>query len=504
MSETELCPFDIFFAECIMQRFQLSDESIKDRLIQLMNGARMGDVCTTLDQSLPDKLLESGAFVEHEKQTYFQRNWILETHLIDPLLKLFDGAVEEGLQVPSDLLHSLNTEQQQAVKQSLTSKLFILSGGPGTGKTFTARRIIEAHIATSDKPLRIALAAPTGKAVSKLKQSLEGVKDALPITASTLHTLLGIKRSSDFLKKPKCLSFDVILIDECSMIDMALWTVLLRSLLPHTKLILLGDVHQLPSVEPGHVFEDLWKVVQNKRKTCGVELKQSMRTESMALLTLANKVKLGESDSSVIFAQLPSEDTLIQAISPQFTEVLKHEIDQKVLVENQILCGLRQGPFGVDRLNAKIFNHITLACKPGDRLAIPILLTRNAPDLDLCNGQMGIWVHQVHPETQKHLPHPKDYVLFDERDPLPFSLLPPHELAYAISVHKSQGSEYDRVHFLMPPGSERFGRKMLYTAITRARQQLIIYGSTETYHQSIAFSGHRTSGLANRLLKLLK
>ncbi len=504
MNEHELCPFDIAFADYIMQRFQLSDAVVKDQLIQLMSSSRLGHVCTNLDRPLPEVLLESGAFVEHSEQTYLQRNWKLETHLIDPLLKLINDNTGKVIHLPEALTHGLNFEQKQAVEQSLAAQLFILAGGPGTGKTFTARKIIEAHIARSDKPLRIALAAPTGKAISKLKQSLDGVKDTVPVTAATLHTLLGIKRSADFLKKPKCLPYDVILIDECSMIDMALWTVLLRALLPHTKLILLGDIHQLPSVEPGHVFEDLWNVIKDKRSTLGVELKQSMRTDSQALLDLANKVKLGQCDTSIKIDSMPSEDALIDLISPQFSTPFSNEIDQKVLSESQILCGLRQGPFGVDRLNSKIFNHITLACKPQDRLAIPILLTRNAPDLDLCNGQMGVWVHHVHPETQKHLPHPQDYVLFSDRDSLPFSMLPPHELAYAISVHKSQGSEYNRVHFIMPPGSEHFGRKMLYTAITRARNELAIYGTPDTYNQCIAKSGQRTSGLAIRLIKLLQ
>ena len=158
----------------------------------------------------------------------------------------------------------------------------------------------------------------------------------------------------------------------------------------------------------------------------------------------------------------------------------------------------------MERLNAQIYSLIVQQCKVGQRLAIPVLLMRNAPDLDLCNGQLGVWIHHVHNETENHVPHAEDYVLFKNHKSLPFSLMPLFEMAYVISVHKSQGSEYDQVHLILPPGSERFGRKMLYTAVTRAREALQIYSDEQTLKDCICTNPKRTSGLAKRLSKLIQ
>lgn len=344
--------------------------------------------------------------------------------------KMIDRQLERLLHTPSKQINifkedkELEVAQNKAVQTALHSSLTVIAGGPGTGKTFTAKKIIE-QIPSDHK---IAIAAPTGKATERLRSKL-----ATTMFASTLHKLLH---------NATLLPYDVLLVDEASMIDVEMMARLLSSIKPGAHLILLGDPNQLPPVEGGDPFAQM---VDDKRIS-SVILTECRRTDHPEILALAEAVRIGDFEQTIELLQknlqpLPTPTELTNLLDPQ---------------SECILTPLRQGPHGSDALNALF--HKT-ATDPR-----PILITRNDPTLELFNGDQGFLEGEL--------------AFFEGRDPIPLHMLPPFGWRYVLSVHKSQGSEAPFVTLLLPEGSERFGRKMLYTAITRAQKKVRLFGET--------------------------
>lgn len=400
--------------------------------------------------------------VKTEKMLYFKRYYEAEQkiqHHLDRLL----SAEPAPLITISSYPPSLFPEQQEAIEKASTQSLTIICGGPGTGKTYTAGLLIEKL--TEQKKLRVAAAAPTGKAAAALGKSLK-------MPATTLHQLL---RSSPIFA-------DIILIDESSMIDVEMMAALFAAIPTGSRLILLGDSHQLPPVEAGSLFTDLISYVAAKGRPAA-QLKTCQRVELRSILTLAEAVYEGEEIKALEQAPLqPLSMEDISHFAEQSMPLLKEEpVDphllQKTLTQAVILSPLRKGPYGVEALNQFLYRQ---------EGATPIIITKNTPSQELFNGDTGLlW---------KGKGYFLDRSSFLVRV-IPAPLLPPHELAYCLSIHKSQGSEYNEVLVLLPPGTERFGREVLYTGITRAKKKLHLMGDSSLFQQLIRKKTIRYSGL---------
>lgn len=371
-------------------------------LAALLNAAREGHLSLYIDEEaiFPsfgalDARIRSQAtpienlVVKEGKHYYLQRNWNLQQRFLHHFKRITSQNVEP---IPIADDPTMDLEQIEAVRTALTHPLTIISGGPGTGKTFIAKKIIASF------PGSFAIAAPTGKAAANLRQLAN---------TSTLHALLA---------KRRVLPYDLIVVDEGSMIDAELMTNLFTHVRDGGRLVILGDRDQLPPIDTGHFFADLTQMAP----CC--YLNKCHRTELQEIVEMAQKIKRGE--------MIPYEP-------------LENFVDKPEDVT--LLTPLRRGFHGVERLNERFYR----ADRP-----LPIIITENASGL--VNGETGFL---------------KDGMAFGMRE----EMLPKYEYAYALSVHKSQGSEYDRVWLLLPPGSERFGREMLYTAITRARKEIRVF-----------------------------
>lgn len=435
---------------------------------------------------------------------YFQRFWNEEGRLLHNCRRLLDCSSSlvidrSKLSTLVDDNTSLLPEQKRAIMMAVDRPLSLLAGGPGTGKTYTVGMLLRGLWDCMDdaqrKTFRVAIAAPTGKAASQLQRSLSrSLCDTSweeRLTAQTLHTLLGI---NPFWRdqRPR-IAADIVIVDESSMVDASLMSLLLRSIPSGSHLLLVGDPHQLPAVEVGSVFADLIQGLQPQG--CYTELKVCLRAELKGILSLAEGVKAGDvgrvtaaiDEQGVAFEecafQYSAQETLVQKYADRYAYGSDPAEALAMQQQFRILTPLRRGLFGVERLNALF----------ADRLRahiVPIIITGNSPDIELFNGELGILVGG---ETGYF------YDRTGAIRSLPRALLPKHELAYCLSVHKSQGSEFDEVALLLPPRSEGFGRQLLYTGITRAKRQVVLWGEQQRLSQLVLHCPKRISGLVERL-----
>ncbi len=408
----------------------------------LLSALQEGHVCIEADASVSHPLLHRwGSYL------YPQRHWVLETRILDHLARL-----QSPLPTLSSAASDLSVEQQNAVALALSHPVSLITGGPGTGKTHVARMLAKAI------PGRVILAAPTGKAAARL-QSVR--PDAL---CGTLHFVLGIRSARDLSQEGSYLKADLLIVDESSMIDLSLFAFLLASIQTGTRVVFLGDADQLPSVGAGSIFADLVDNVPTARLT------RSFRSDQVQILSLADAVRRGDPEP-ILAALTPFDPTRENAT---------------------ILSCLKKGSEGVSTLNHQIAARVIGRLKSGEEAAMPILITRTDYDKGLYNGETGLLVRS----KVKPL-----YARFPDGRRFDAEALPPYEYAYALSVHKSQGSEFDHVSVLAPPGSEVFGREVLYTAITRARNSVTISGDPQVIRQTILSHSRKISGLRARLQK---
>ncbi|MBL6974754.1 MAG: exodeoxyribonuclease V subunit alpha [Deltaproteobacteria bacterium] len=407
-----------------------------------------------------------------------------------------DGDGEEGLRA--------------AAEGVVNRTLSVITGGPGTGKTWTVVKILALLIeqaAARGVALRPALAAPTGKAVARLGEAVAAAQKDLdcdptilsqiPDHGFTLHRLLGARTGSQSYRHHagNLLPYHVVVVDEASMIDLALMSRLVEALPPDSRLILLGDKDQLASVEPGHVFGDLC----NKASIEGVvELRKNYRYPSdSGIARLADAVRSREVDratrllrgnehSDVSWLEVPRaedlEKSLYEPVVAGYSAYLESRTPAEALDRFhrfRILCALRRGPYGVRHVNALCQSILTSSrlVRPGRNQPFkgqPVLVTRNDYGVGLFNGDTGIlWPDPADPGLLRAYFPTSDGTL----KALAPGRLPPHELSWAITVHKSQGSEFDRVLVVLPAGETPLvGRELLYTAVTRAGRQVTLAG----------------------------
>ena len=420
-------------------------------------------------------------------------------------------------------------QQREAARVSLCNGLSIISGGPGTGKTTTVTRIAALLLDYYGPSYRIALAAPTGKAAMRLRESIANqvaslngapsISDALPREAVTLHRLLGVqKQSVTFTHNAENpLPWDVVVIDEASMVDLAMMSKLVDAIGPGARLVLLGDKDQLASVESGAVLSECVRVLSANV----TELRTAHRF-NREILSFARNVRDGDAEH----AQQALDNAEVNSIKRggsdwllQSTEQYANYLDTvrntgtprdlkklfRVLNSFRLLCAVKKGRFGVNGITERIerilatrgFRSIQQNWYPGR----PIMITQNDYDLGLFNGDMGICLQDSDKDNE--------YVVWFEREANEFqrflpARLPAHQTAWAMTVHKSQGSEFTRVMLVLPPvETPVVTRELIYTGITRAREEVQICAESELLCLAIERTSKRLSGLAAQLERYL-
>lgn len=494
---------DWFFAKNLLGK-EAMDEQI-DFLASIVKRAREGHLCIekTEAPALPPGLIEEGValipkapIVRFENSYYLQKNWVLESWILREIQRLQNRKIEDAVFDENQLLNELNLEQKEAVRHLFANPFSILCGGPGTGKTFTAGVFLRLFTSSLSKQVRIALAAPTGKAALHLQSSL--LKGGLPpnavCVASTLHRLLDLRAGQIDLFSGSRVDFDIVVVDEASMMDVSLFAHLLARIGQNTRLILMGDPNQLPPIEETALFSECADLF-------GVILKKCMRTEDLRLQTCAKAILQG--DEEAFFANVSvSEEfdermicSLFERIDPIISE---KPIDPMAAFEKmkkfRVLNAMRQGPFGLEAMNQKILALLDARCKEGSWWASPIMAVSNS--LELSNGSMGVLIGQK--KGGLRLSDATAY--FEETGEKCFPNPPPYEVSFVTSVHKSQGSEFDEVVALLPKGSENFGKEILYTAATRARKSWEVVGEKETVAKLLKQRSRPLSGFTKRFL----
>ncbi|MCO6539428.1 MAG: exodeoxyribonuclease V subunit alpha [Gilliamella sp.] len=549
----------------------LDESTIESQLWLQLDSPNAQDWKIALEQAYDSQVVSDGTnlspLIFIENKLYFQRMWLDEQNVA----QYFNHtALDKELSYNTDLTTVLNqlfiqnqTEidwQKVAVAAALTRKVAIISGGPGTGKTTTVAKIL-AGILLTNPHARIITSAPTGKAASRLTESLSRTIEQLDFAplnikaeAITLHRLLGAKADNRSFKHDKNnpLHVDVLVIDEASMVDLNMMARVIEALPNSARLILLGDKDQLSSVEAGAVFGDLCTFISHGySKARAKELSQltgydvpacqqtAKITDSICLLQksyrfnessgiglLANAVKAGcstsvkkllldESLSDIQYHALSSqqayEDVLHDSINhyKHYLNVIKQNgTDDIALVlskfaEYRLLCAVREGHFGVEGLNKQIElllaknKLIYLKNKEAWYVGRPIMILRNSASLGLYNGDIGITLKAEHDSSKLRV-----YFPFADGSIKGFSpfRLPEHETAYAMTIHKSQGSEFDDVNIILPTdNSPLLNRSLLYTAITRAKKTVSIYATEAILLQAIKSQTQRHSGLVSLL-----
>ena len=464
--------------------------------------------------------------MEDQTQIYAASFYYMEANTATMLKRLnvsydvSDAEIEQrirGIEKKSGM--TLDEHQVTAVKEAVRNGLLVITGGPGTGKTTTINTIIRYF---ELEGLEIFLAAPTGRAAKRMSETTG-------FEARTVHRMLelngGAEGSGGFERdESNPLEADVIIVDEMSMVDISLMYSLLKAISVGTRLILVGDVNQLPSVGPGSVLRD---IIQSHACNVVMLTKIFRQASTSDIIVNAHKINHGEEvildNKSMDFFFLKRYDAdviinvvlqLIKQKLPKFVDATPYDI--------QVLTPMRKGLLGVERLNGILQRYMnppandkvekeygSTVFREGDK----VMQTKNNyqlaweirtkfgltvdKGLGIFNGDMGI-IRQINDFAEQMI------IEFDEGRMVeyPYKLLDELELAYAITIHKSQGSEYPAVVIPLLSGPMMLmNRNLLYTAVTRARKYVTLVGNEVTFQQMIQNTSQqkRYSGLCDRL-----
>ncbi len=539
---TTFSRLDLAFAEFITQRCHLNAKqkvTFKTLIARLSFEQSQGHSCLRINEKDQQLILASGLALSINSSStekkplqpliiqanclYTHRYWTYETQLALQLKELLtinyqitnlDAALTHYFPTPADI--QTIDWQREAAKMALTQAFAIVTGGPGTGKTTTVVKILALLQQLSSQPLHIALAAPTGKAAMRLQESIgqskqslnceEAVKQLIPEEVTTLHRLLGSKPPpSPYFKHnvDNPLPYDVIVIDEASMVDLALMSKLVDALKQNARLILLGDKDQLASVESGAVLADLTSTL----KSHTIELLKSHRFGGIikALALAVNQqqgvkawelLKTGEEIISLL------ENNIINYITERqqpFLTLVLQQADFRDIYSAfnkfQVLCSNRNGNNGVHEINYLVEKKLGLSGHWYN--GKPIMITENNVATQLYNGDIGLCLRD---KTQQG----KLMVYFLSADNsikkiLP-SRLPRHETVFAMTIHKSQGSEFEEVLIALPDSlNPVLTKELIYTGITRAKKTVKIAAKKEIFIRSVAQKVVRYGGLIAKI-----
>lgn len=453
--------------------------------------------------------------------------------------------------------------QKAAALAALRGRISIISGGPGTGKTSTVVRIIALLLEQAQgAPLRIALAAPTGKSASRLREASSLMLDALlcdsvikeliPREVSTIHRLLGTIPGSVRFRYSRAnpMPYDVVVIDEASMVALPLMSMLLLALKPEARLIILGDRDQLASVEAGAALGDLcgngrrelfsaefaaqFSDLTGERITAVhsalplppladrlVVLRKNYRFSAGSGIGAAGRaVNDGRGAEAMailndrafpdaVWRELPAADGLRHALKETVSEGYGAFLHAETATEAlrlfasfRILCALNRGSFGVERINGLVEEILSAAglIDAGQRWyrGRPVIVAVNDYNLRLFNGDIGIVFPSGDADGSLRVYFP-DADGGGVRGVSP-ARLPAHETCYAMTIHKSQGSEFDHIEMILPSGDAAImTRELIYTGITRARSGVKIWGKEDVFVSAVSRRTERKSGLREAL-----
>ena len=406
--------------------------------------------------------------------------------------------------------------QRVAIKSAVENKVMVLTGGPGTGKTTTLNGIIKLFEGLG---LVVSLCAPTGRAAKRLS-------DVCGKEAKTIHRLLEVDVGKDnmFVKnESNPLKSDVIIIDEMSMVDIRLFESLLRALLPRVRLIMVGDADQLPSVGAGNVFLDIIR----SEKIHTVFLNEVFRQASSSkIVTNAHMINRGElpdlrNSDDFFFVKKSSIDSVNEAVSALVSERIPHKYGKTVLSGLQVIIPTKKSPTGTQAVNAMLRELVNKAEKSKPevqiknriyRLGDKVMQIKNNYDITCRkndgNYESGVFNGDIGVISLIDAKNRRLHVEFDDRVAYyDYSDADQLELAYAVTVHKSQGSEFDVVLLVISDMTPLLQyRNLLYTAVTRAKQLLIVVGNEQVVYNMVNNNkrNNRYSGLKHMIIKLFE
>jgi exodeoxyribonuclease V alpha subunit len=548
--EQPFTPLDIAFARFLGERtpFDYAQKNAFENLVMSVSREqRLGHSCVRIDDESKALMLASGLailhspaetkeygialplVVEHDR-LYLHRYWFYENRLAMQVKTIaqFDSPLgHQGIDDLEALIHKYFGSyadaidwQREAAKMAVNNSFTIITGGPGTGKTTTVVKILALMQELTDQPLVVALAAPTGKAAMRLQESIgfnkaalpcsEAIKNHIPDTVTTLHRLLGAKPPSPYFRHDatKPLVYDLVIVDEASMVGLALMSKLLDALKPGARLILLGDKDQLASVETGAVLEDLTMALPDHT----VALKQSHRFDQ-AIKKLAMSVNLQKEDLAWQILREGNgnvsvlEQDVVEYVAQQqadYLSLIKHGVELAEIYQAfsrfQVLCSNRGGQKGVNDINYRVEQRLfeqKLIDQTGTWYSgRPVIVTQNNSVLHLYNGDIGlclpdkanggklmVFFLRADGSVKKYLP----------------GRMPQCDTVFAMTIHKSQGSEFDEVLIVLPDTlSPILSKELLYTAITRARRVVKVVADEAVFTGAIRQKVERVTGLVDK------
>ena len=536
----------------LLAKFPHTDDATKlaisQCILDLGNALEQGDTCLYRTHETTDEaLFTHPLFVRDElaletpaplvvmddgqggQYIYFYRHWQQDWQLAERLAALLNPeTAPKAAHVDLTQESSLKDLQIQAIELAAKSPFTLITGGPGTGKTYTLARIVKA-LQQAQPNLRVALAAPTGKAAQRMQSVLTaefqsaGIKQVKMQSAQTIHRLLGLGgRSTPRYHRYEPLPFDLIIIDEGSMLDLALASLLFDAIALGTRVIILGDADQLAAVDAGAVLADLGE--SEALKPYRVHLQESNRFKADEGIGLLASGVLRQDEISVLAALSGNEQVQYYDLDKaKKTQILKqlwqgfaayitcleslksvnnplNTVQVKSLFtafdQFRVLCAQRYGDFGANAINQTLGEHLQKSLNDqnvrsgGWYVGRPVMVTRNDYGLRLSNGDIGVCLADDTGRLWVYFP--------DRAAPIAATRLPPEQIetAFALTIHKSQGSEFSVVAMVLDATAEEMlTRELIYTAITRAKKCIQVWSDKTLLINAIHKKSNRISGL---------